>query len=168
MKRITFFATIIGMMVLQSCTVNQVQDPAVNQTLTAEVFEVTRSFTTGNNFSNLVTFPHTIYASDMVLAYRLDGVVNGTDVWKQMPQTYFYSNGTMDFRYDFDFTRYDISLYMEGNNLQAIQNQYRINQVFRIVIVPGSFTHKMSVNTNDYNSVFEAYNIDTKKIINLK
>ena len=53
MKKITLLIAFIGMITLQSCTVNEVRDNVDNDTI-AEVFEVTRSFNTGNNFSTFV------------------------------------------------------------------------------------------------------------------
>ena len=59
----------IGMITLQSCTVNEVQDNVDNDTI-SEVFEVTRSFNTGNNFSTFVDLGTPIYSSDMILVYH--------------------------------------------------------------------------------------------------
>ncbi len=139
MKKITLLIAFIGMISLQSCTVNEAPTNTVDNDTISEVFEVTRSFNTSNNFSTLVTLPHTIYSSDMVLVYRLSGVVSGTDVWKLMPETYYFSDGTLDFGYDFDFTQYDVNLFMHGFDLAGVSSNYRTNQVFRIVIVPGYF-----------------------------
>ena len=171
MKKFTLLFAIIGMLTFQSCTVNDTTpiNTTDNDTI-SEVWEFTRSFTTTNNFSNLITFPHTIYASDMVLVYRLSAVTGGTDVWKLLPETYYFNNGTLDFRYDFDFTQYDASIFMEGFDLAGVSAAYRTNQVFRIVVIPGYFGNKNSnaVNFNDYNAVLSAYNIDTTKVFKIK
>lgn len=168
MKRITLLFAFIGMITLQSCTVNE-EPNVVNNTFVAPVFEVTRSFTTGNNFSSLISYPpsiNPIYPSDMVLAYRLDGVVNGSDVWKLMPQTFFFNDGTLDFRYDFDFTQYDINIYMEGFDLANVSTAYRNNQVFRVVIVPADFTNRNSqpLDYTNYDAVVKALNINESNI----
>lgn len=171
MKKITLLLAIIGMLTFQSCTVNDTTPINTNDNDTiSEVWEFTRSFTTTNNFSNLITFPHTIYASDMVLVYRLSAVTGGTDVWKLLPETYYFNNGTLDFRYDFDFTQYDASIYMEGFDLAGVSAAYRTNQVFRIVVIPGYFGNKNSnaVNFNDYNAVLNTYHIDGTKVLNIK
>ena len=166
MKRITLLLAFIGMISLQSCTVNDNTDNVDNDTI-SEVFEVTRSFTSANGYSSLINFPHTIFSSDMVLAYRLDSVVNGTDVWKLMPQTFYFADGTLDFRYDFDFTQYDISIFMEGFDLATVSTNYRNNQVFRVVIIPGYFTNKSGLNFQDYNAVVVALKIDESKILKI-
>jgi hypothetical protein len=159
------------MMTIQSCTVNDQQpiNTTDNDTI-SEVWEYTRSFTTANNFSNLIAFPHTIYASDMVLVYRLSGVSSGTDVWKLLPETYYFSDGTLDFRYDFDFTKYDASIFMDGFDLAGVSPNYRTNQVLRIVVIPGYFGNKTTntINFNDYNAVIKTFKIDETKIVKVK
>ena len=59
---------------------------------------------------------------------------------------------------------------MHGNDLGTVSNNFRINQVFRIVIVPGFFGKSASntVDLNDYNAVIKAYNIDDSKVKVLK
>ncbi len=41
----------------------------------------------------------------MVLVYRLTGLDGNKDVWKLLPETYYYDDGTLDFGYRNDFTR---------------------------------------------------------------
>ena len=167
MKRITLLLAFIGMISLQSCTN---EDDNVDYDTFSTVFEVTRSFNAGNGYSSLITYPQSIspiYASDMVLAYRLDAVVNGTDVWKLMPQTFYFGDGTLDFRYDFDFTQYDIDIYMEGFDLGTVSANYTNNQIFRVVIVPASFINKTTVNYKDYNAVIKAFKIDESKMLKI-
>ena len=171
MKKFTLFLAIIGMLSFQSCTVHDTTpiNTTDNDTI-SEVWEFTRSFNTTNNFSNLITFPHTIYSSDMVLVYRLSGVSNGADVWKLLPETYYFANGTLDFRYDFDFTKYDVNVYMDGFDLAGVSAAYRTNQVIRVVVIPGFFGNKNTntVDFSDYNAVLKAYNINPTKVLKIK
>lgn len=134
--------------------------------LLSEVFESTISFSSVNNYSNVVVYPHSIYSSDMILVYRLDNVVSGVDVWKSIPQTYYFDDGTRDFSYNFAFTKFDVNIFMQGNDLGTIPDQFRINQTFRIVILPGFFANKSKriVDLNDYNAVVKAFNIDDTKV----
>jgi len=169
MRKITLLFAFIGMISLQSCTVNDTPTQPItnNYDFLATTYEYTRSFTTANNFSTLVTFPQSIYSSDMVLVYRLSGVASGADVWKLLPETYYFNDGTLDFRYDFDFTKFDASIYMDGFDLANVSPAYRTNQVLRIVIIPGYFGNKNgnTVDFNDYNAVVKAYKIDSSKIV---
>jgi len=166
MRKFTLLLAFIGMISLQSCTVQEDTNNVDYDTI-SEVFEVNRSFNSTNNYSSLINFPHTIYPSDVVLAYRLDGVVNGTDVWKLLPQTFYFADGTLDFRYDYDFTQYDINIFMDGYDLATVSTNYRNNQIFRVVIVPADFKNKTGINTSDYNAVVKALKIDESKILKI-
>ncbi|MEC4005738.1 hypothetical protein OX283_013790 [Flavobacterium sp. SUN052] len=171
MRKITLLFAFIGMMTIQSCTVND-QQPinTVDNDTISEVWEFTRSFSTSNNFSTLIAFPHTIYSSDMVLVYRLSGVSNGTDIWKLLPETYYFNDGTLDFRYDFDFTKYDASIFMDGFDLANVSANYRTNQVLRIVVIPGYFGNKTSntIDFNDYNATMNALKINESNVVKIK
>lgn len=171
MKKITLLLVFIGIVTFQSCTVNETAPiNTVDNDTISEVWEYNRSFTTTNNFSNLITYPHAIYSSDMVLIYRLSSVVNGVDVWKLLPETYYFNSGVLDFRYDYDFTKYDVNVYMEGFDLAGVSPAYRANQILRVVVIPGFFGNKNSttVNFNDYNAVLNAYHIDPNKVLKIK
>ena len=171
MKNLTIILAFIGMITLQSCSTNNDPAPVVDNDTISEVFEYNQNinFTANNNYSLILTYPHTIYTSDMVLVYRLSGTFQGEDIWKLVPETYYFDDGTLDFKYDFDFTRYDVNVYMEGFDLASITTAYRLNQVFRVVIVPGYFGKQSSkINYNDYKAVVKAYNIDESKIIKVQ
>lgn len=170
MKKITFILAFIGMIGLQSCTVNEVNDDAIDNDTISEVIEVTTSFSSTNNFSRLVTINPPIYASDMILVYHLYDVVNGADVWRLMPQTYYFDGGG-ELDYNFDFTRYDVSLFMDANfDMNTLSSAWTQNQTFRIVIVPGYFSGKTSstVDFTDYNATLKAFNIDPSKVRKIK
>jgi hypothetical protein len=167
MKKITLLIAFIGMIGLHSCTVNETQPivPVDNDTI-SEVLEVTTSFSQGNNFSRLVTINPPIFASDMILVYHLYDVDNGTDVWRLMPQTYFFTGGG-ELDYNFDFTRFDVRLFLDANfNLNTLSPVWTQNQTFRIVIIPGFFGGRQSneVDFKDYQATLKAYNIDPTKI----
>jgi hypothetical protein len=166
MKKITLMLAFIGMIGLQSCTVNEVREDVVDNDTISEVLEVTTSFSQSNNFSRLVTINPPIYSSDMILVYHLYDVDNGTDIWRLMPQTYFFTGGG-ELDYNFDFTRFDVSLFLDANfDLNTLSPAWTQNQTFRIVIIPGYFSGKRAnaVDFNDYEATLKAYNIDPTKI----
>lgn len=165
MKRITLLLAFIGMITLQGCTKEEVVQVNDNY-FVAKTLEYTVSFNAGNDYGALISYPSDVQVlpSDMVLAYRLDRVVNGNDVWKPLPQTYFFNDGTLDFRYDYDFTQLDIDIYLEGFDVPNIPAASRNNQVFRVVIIPSDFANKTAVDFKDYNAVVKAFNIDESKI----
>lgn len=132
----------------------------------SQVFIFTRSFTPANNFKNLITFNQRTYASDVILAFRQSGVTsNGTPVWKPLPQTFYFANGTLDYRFDFDFTQFDVSIFLNGNDLATIPLEYRTNQNFRLVIVPAEFKNKNAIQTQmSYEQVIAKYKIDDSQV----
>jgi hypothetical protein len=156
MKKITLVLAFIGMITLNSCTVNEVVErDIVDYDTISEVFEVTTSFGPNNDFSRLVTFNPPIYNSDMVLVYRLSGYSNGTDYWKLLPETFYFDDGTLDYRFDFVSSSYNVELYMEGFELWNLSSQVLNNQTFRIVVVPAAFTNRLAVDYSDYNATIK-------------
>jgi hypothetical protein len=143
------------------------RDVTVDNDTISEVLEVTTSFSGTNNYSRLVTIDPAIYASDMILVYHLYEVTNnGTDVWRLMPQTYFFENGG-ELDYNFDFTQYDVRIFLDANfDLGSLSSSWTQNQTFRIVIVPGFFGNKTTktVDFKDYNATIKALKIDESKI----
>ena len=164
MKRITLLLAFIGMMTLQSCEVTEVYETTNNAPRT-EVFEVTTSFTSSNKYSSLVVFDPPLYPSDSVLLYHLYDVVNGQDVWKLMPQTYYFSdNGALDF--NFDYTKFNAKIFLSANfNLNTLAASWTKNQTFRVVIIPDGFAK--NVNKNNIDAVMSALKVtkgEVKKI----
>lgn len=168
MKRITLLMfALFGLISLQSCTVNEVQPTnTVDNDTISEVIEVTTSFNPSNNYSRLLTFNNPTYASDMILVYHLYDVVNGADVWRLMPQTYYFTGGG-ELDYNYDFTRYDVRLFLDANfDLATLSSAWTQNQTFRVVIIPGYFSNKNAKSTDltNYNQVVKTFNIDESKI----
>lgn len=117
MKKITLILAFIGMISLTSCTVEEthVSDNGYDSDTISEVWEYTNvDFDYGNNYSVFLDFPHQTYSSDMVLVYHLYDIVNGSDVWRLMPQTYYF-NGGGELDYNFDFTTYDANVFLGAN-----------------------------------------------------
>ena len=164
MKKITLILAFIGMILLQSCTVNE-NDDIDNDTI-SEVFERTRSFNASNNYSTTISLGTPIYSSDMILVYHLYDVDGGNDVWRLMPQTYYFSNGD-ELDYNFYFTINEVNIFLDANfPLSSLSSVWTQNQTFRIVIIPGYLSNRMAnpVDFNDYNAVIEYYNINDKNV----
>lgn len=165
-KKITLLTALIGMISISSCTVNEIRDTSVDNDTISEVWEYNTNinFTSSNNFSLLIPFNHTIYPSDMILVYRLSGIDNGLDVWKLLPENYFFNDGTLNFGYYFDFTKSNVFVRMIGNDLSTVPTQNRLNQVLRVVVIPGYRANKKAIDFNDYNAVVKAFNIKDNQI----
>ena len=119
MKKITLVLAFIGMITLGSCSTNN--DDVDNDTIGA-VFEYTNVDFLPNNYTVVLNYPYEIYNTDMVLVYRLSGVFQGDDVWKLLPETYFFDDGTLSFRYDYDFTVLNAEVKIEGYDLPGLSN----------------------------------------------
>lgn len=107
-----------------------------------QVFEVNATFNENNGFEELFTFPSNVevFESDVVLAYLLIETVNGTDVWSQLPQTFFPLQGTL--LYTFDHTFLDVKLLLDANfDLNLLGPDWTDNQIFRIAIVPAEYAN---------------------------
>lgn len=161
MKKLTLILAVIGMMTLQSCSNDD------NDTI-GKVFEYTNVNFLPNNYTVVLPFPREIYTSDMVLVYRLSGSFQGEDVWKLLPETYYFDDGTLDRRYDFDFTRFDAEVYLEGYDLAGLNDNLKLNQVLRVVVIPAAFGKKATVDYNDYKAVVKAYKIDEGKVLKIQ
>jgi hypothetical protein len=169
MKKITLILAFIGMIALQSCSNDSSNSSTIDNDTISEVFEYSNvNFTMENGYSQLLTYPHSIYTSDMVLVYRLSGYYQGEKIWKPLPETYFFDDGTLDLRYDFDFTRFDTELHMEGFDLPAVSAGYSLGQVFRVVIVPAYFGKQNKVAVTDYNTVMKALNLNETNVIKVQ
>ena len=165
MKRIILLLAFVGTFAFQGCSGPEGPQGATGYSAEAEVFEVTTSFSTSNNFAKLVTLNPAILNSDMVLVYRLFDVVNGADVWRSLPQTVYLTQGDLD--YNFDFTKYDVNIFLDSNfDLTTLSPSWAQNQVFRIVIIPGYLSNKKrkTIDFNDYNALVKAFNINKNQI----
>jgi len=108
-----------------------------------QVFEANITFTNGNGYSRLITYPSNVvvYESDVVLVYLLEDVVDGNiDVWTQLPQTYFLNQGTL--LYTFDHTFLDVNIFLDANfDLGLLGSNFTDDQIFRIAILPAEYAN---------------------------
>lgn len=163
MKKIITLLAVVGMFSMQSCTTTTDTNYVDNDTI-AEVFELKNinfAYNSTDGYTIYQKFTPNIYASDVVLIYRLSGTIDSnTPVWQLIPRTLFLNQGELD--YDFDFSKEDFTIYAGGNYDLSLTPQYLNNQTFRIVIVPGSFS--TSFDTSNYAAVISALNINESQI----
>lgn len=155
MKKITLVLAFIGMIILNSCTTENIiaEDIQDNDTV-AEVFELRNvNFTPvgGGVYEIFRQLNPNILSSDQILIYRMSGTINSsTPIWQLIPRTIYFSNSSDELDYDFDFSRVDFSITASGNFNLSTRPIYLNNQTFRIVIIPGYFSGR-----------FDASNINT-------
>jgi hypothetical protein len=166
MKKIITILAVIGMFGFQSCTTEDPYPYVDNDTI-GTVYENIApnyyNFTQINDYSVGFDFPQRLVESDVVLVYRFDGVDNaGRPVWQALPETYYLDNGSRDFSFKFVFTDDYVNIYLDGNNRSTIPADYRLNQIFRIVVVPADFA--TTVNKNNFNEVMNALNLKESQV----
>lgn len=167
MKKIILLLAVVGIFGFQSCTGPEGPQGQPGYNVEAEVFEITADFLPSTNFSTLIPLNPTILSSDMVLVYRLYDIYNGDDVWRLIPQTVYLPQGEFD--YNYDFTKNDINIFLDSDfDLTTLSAQWSQNQTFRIVIIPGYFSNKSAIDTNDYNAVIKGFNIDDSAVKRLE
>lgn len=140
MKNLFLFLAISTTIIFTSCEGPQGPPGPAGYDNLGQVFEANITFTENNGYGRLITFPSSIvvYESDVVLVYLLEDVVNGYDVWSQLPQTYFLSQGTL--LYTFDHTFLDVNIFLDANfNLQTLGSEFTDDQIFRIAILPAEY-----------------------------
>lgn len=132
--------------------------------LLGQVFEAEVDFIAANQFEELVLFPDNIvvYDTDVVLAYFLDGVVDGLDVWEPLPRTLYFEDGEL--LYGFNHTVGDILFFLDGTvNFNNLPDQFTQNVIFRVAILPAEMAE--SVDLNSLESVMSA--VQNKEIMQL-
>lgn len=165
MKKLTLILAFIGMITLSSCSNDE-----DNDTISSVIEYTGVNFDAAGQYGVFLNYPQ-IFTSDMVLVYRLSGTTSGgADVWKLLPESYFFPDGTLDFKYNFDFTTTEVNVFLDGNDLGTIDNSFLSNQIFRVVIIPGGLVNKGASieDFSNYNAVLQKYNIDGNNIKKVK
>lgn len=172
MKKIFILFAVVGVTLFSSCSGPEGppgQDG--NDGLLGAVYENTSSnyynFTSNNNYKVRFYFPTAVYDSDVVLVYRLGGFDGGKAVWEFLPQTYYFDDGTRDFSYNFNFTYSYVNIYLSGNDLTDSElDDYRFDQIFRIVVVPADFA--ADLNRDSYLEVVSKMKIKESQVQKIK
>ena len=159
MKKLVILFISMSFIVLSSCEGDQ--GPPGPQGLnggiiTSSAFEIEVDFNAGNNYQFTEPYGFQVYPTDVTLVYVLWETVNGQDVWRLLPQTVEFTDGTLV--YNFDFTRNDVRFFLDGTtNFATLDNSYTQNQVFRVVVVPADNVDGLDLtNLNDvmrYNNI---------------
>jgi hypothetical protein len=159
MKKVITLLAVIGMFSFQGCTTT---DNSVDNDTISTVFETKEVSFVPANYTIRFNFPSPIYTSDMVLVYRLAGTANGKNLWEFLPETYYFADGTRDFSYNFNFTNTFVDIYLNGNELISVPSANRLNQIFRIVVVPANLIY--AVDKNNYPAVMSALKLNESQI----
>lgn len=127
------------------------------------VFEYEFSFT-APDYSVLLNLPNdfTMYDSDVALVYFLWEVTeDGTEVWRSLPQTLYFSDGTLV--YNYDFTKFDVSVFLDGTvNLDGLGANTTDNWIARVVVVPAQFAGR--IDYSNYQAVKDYFGLSASKL----
>ncbi len=135
------------------------------------VIDIEGDLTAGNNYELFVDFDEAgveVFETDAVLVYRKigeDGTAGGApvEVFRMLPQTYFLDGGAL--QYNFDFTFFDIFIYIDGTvDFASLDAEYTQNQLFRIIVVPADFAAS-GIDLSNMNGVLNALDINSNDVI---
>lgn len=156
MKKIFLLLATAGTLALTGCRNDddRIIHPGVDNDTISEVFEVGNvNFVASGNYTITVPLQPQIFTSDVILVYRLSGFdPQGNDIWEMIPTTYNLPQGTLS--YFTDFSVNSVSIYLESNFDPMLRQDFSLNQIFRIVIVPGFFSEMLD--STDYDSVINS------------
>lgn len=156
MKKIFLLLATFGLLTLSGC--NNDDDRIINSggdgDTISEVFEVSNvNFVAAGDYTVTVPLEPEIYSSDVILVYRLTGLdPEGDDIWEQIPTTYNLPEGALS--YFTDFSVNSVAIYLDATFDPMLRQDFSLNQIFRIVIVPGYFSE--TLNSTDYNEVMNS------------
>jgi hypothetical protein len=126
----------------------------------ASAIELIGDFTPADDFQIVEAFGFDVFPADVPLVYiKWDELDDGTELWRQLPQSAYLEQGILT--YNFDFTTADFSLFLDGTvpDFAALDPIYLNNQVFRIVVVPAEFLETARVGAKSYENVTKAFGI---------
>lgn len=126
--------------------------------IVGEAMEMEVDFTSENDYLAIFDLDPPILESDVMIAFIEWEMVDGTSVWRQLPQIFYHNEG--DLQYNFDFTTDDFSLFLETTfDPGLLGAEWTENQYFRVVIVPADFVGRISDDTG-YNELIELIGIN--------
>lgn len=133
--------------------------------LIGSVFEAQIDFDKANDYQGIVDFPTSIdvFDSDIVVAYILTAVDDGTDIWEPLPQTLFFDTDIL--LYGYDHTSFDIRFFLDGTvDLGSLDPVFTDGVIFRVAIIPADFA--ATIDINKFEDVMSALKVEQVKRVN--
>lgn len=173
MKKIASLLFLFAM-VLTSCTGDQgpVGPPGLTGSpgapgedggiIVSSAFEIEVDFNTDNGFSHTEAYGNNfeVHETDVTLVYMSWETIDGKDIWRLLPQSVIFDDGTLV--YNYDFTQTDVRFFLDGTkNLTTLDDEWTQKQVFRVVVIPAD---NLGVDVSNLNAVMEANNITNFQI----
>lgn len=134
------------------------RDGADGGLIVASAFEIVVDFNAANNYEFIEAYGFEVFPSDVTLVYILWDTIDGQDIWRLMPQTVVFNDGSLV--YNFDFTQNDVRFFLDGTtDLSLLDDVWTQNQVFRVVVVPADNVDGIDI--NNINAVLDLINIQS-------
>jgi len=163
MKKLFLSLVLAGSAIFTSCEGPEGPQGPTGYSAESEVFEVTTTFTSANNFSQVYGLNPNILTSDNILVYELYEVQDGIDAWALLPQVYYFEQGTAQYNYNFSFDQFTLLVDADFDR-NLLPADFLQNKIFRIVVVPGYFSARTSLDINDYDAVVRAMGLEGKPV----
>lgn len=128
--------------------------------VTSRAFEIEGvGFTADNNYSVVEDYGFEIYPYDVVLVYILWETDNNKAVWRLLPQSVFFDEGTL--QYNFDFTDVNVRFFLDGTiDFKSLDTTWRLDQVFRVVVAPADNLGRLDY--SDYDATTRMLGLEDK------
>ncbi|MCK0109562.1 hypothetical protein MWU58_09675 [Flavobacteriaceae bacterium S0825] len=127
--------------------------------IASSAFEIEVDFNDTNNFEYIEAYGFEVLPTDVTLVYILWDTDNGQDIWRLMPQTVYFDDGS-NLVYNFDFTQDDVRFFLDGtSDFTSLDDVWTLDQVFRVVVVPADNID--GVDVTDINAVLSSINIQS-------
>ena len=127
--------------------------------IASSAFEIEVDFNDTNNFEYIEAYGFEVLPTDVTLVYILWDTDNGQDIWRLMPQTVYFDDGS-NLVYNFDFTQDDVRFFLDGtSDFTSLDDVWTLDQVFRVVVVPADNID--GVDVTDINAVLSSSNIQS-------
>tara|TARA_R110000868_G_scaffold206863_1_gene455831 strand:- start:124 stop:645 length:522 start_codon:yes stop_codon:yes gene_type:complete len=164
MKKVTLFGIFLALFAI-SCegpTGPPGYDGLDGVNIVGETYEIDNVDFSVDDSTIRFTFPQNIVNGDAVLVYRLEDVQGGLDIWEPLPTaTIFFEDGGF-LQYRFNYTVGDVDIIIESDDLGLIGDDFMLDQVFRIIVVPSDLI--ATIDTSNINNVMDVLGINPKEI----
>ncbi len=158
MKRILSFISVFALL-LTSCTGDPGPpgfdgfDGLDGEIIASSAFEIELDFNDANNYEFIEAYGFEVLPTDVTLVYILWETLNEQDVWRLVPQTVEFDDGTLV--YNYDFTQNDVRFFLDGStDFSTLDASYILAQVFRVVVIPADNVGRVDLTNFDTISSF--------------
>lgn len=126
--------------------------------IVSSAFEIEVDFNLANNYEIIEPYGFEVFEFDVTLVYILWETADGQDIWRLVPQSVEFIDGTLT--YNYDFTQNDVRLFLDGTiDFGLLDTEWTQNQVFRVVVIPADNVDGLDF--SDINAVMKANQIES-------